>query len=202
MLCASCGKSVPDESAFCLACGARLAATARLAPSNGGTAPAPAPAPAAAGSRAGTEVRAPAAPAALTPPGSARQAYALSFRPIADERLRYRLARWVCERAPAHTMTEVQEGLERGAFFTFLALTAAEAGTTQQGIEALGVASTLVSLAPATTADLMRSAAGPAREASGRRTMKPKDWAAVALAVVLLFIFGFVVIRMFGGRGF
>ena len=200
MLCASCGKSVPDESAFCLACGARLAPAARLAPSNGGTAPAPAPL--VAGSRTGTEVRAPVVPATLTPPGSTRQAYALSFRPIGDERLRYRLARWVCERAPAHTLTEVQEGLQRGDFFTFLALTAAEAGTTQQGIEALGVASTLVSLAPATTADLMRSAARPAREVSGRRTMKAKDWGAVVLAVVMLFIFGLVVIRMFGGRGF
>ncbi|PYM56257.1 MAG: hypothetical protein DMD79_21790, partial [Candidatus Rokuibacteriota bacterium] len=197
--CAKCGKSLPDESAFCLACGAPLLPPAHLAPENGGTAPGPGrlPEPAVAG--AGSGVLAP--PAVSRPAAGDKQAYALSFRPLVDERLRYRVARFVCERATAHTLTEVQEGLQRGDFLTFLALTAADAEATRQGIQDLGVAPPLVSLAPATTADFMRSAARPPRAAAVGRGMRRKDWAAVAIAVLMLFVFGLVMIRLFGGRG-
>ena len=198
--CAKCGKSLPDESAFCLACGAPLVPPARLASENGGTAPAPGRLAEPAKAGAGTGVLAPLA--VSLPAGGDKQAYALSFRPIVDERLRYRVARWVCERATAHTLTEVQDGLQRGDFLTFLALTAAEAGTTRQGIQDLGVAPALVTLAPATTADFLRSTARAPRAGKVSRGMRRKDWAAVAIAVLMLFVFGLVMIRLFGGRGF
>ena len=137
-----------------MACGARVAPS--LTPRDGNGAGA-APAPAAA------------APDAV-PPGT-KQAYALSFSPLVDERLRYRVARWVVERAPAHGLTEVQEDLEHGTFVTFLALTADEAEVARQGIHGLGVAPPLLRLAPATTAQMLLPDAGAVEgtgEALGR----------------------------------
>jgi hypothetical protein len=210
MVCGACGKTVPDESAFCLSCGARLAPATKIAPVNGGGAPVPVTVPLpdqgavrpGAGARAGG--RPPALPLAAGPAAAGtKQAFALSFRPIPDERLRYRVARWVCDRAPAHALTEVQEGLTRGGFFTFLALTADEVETTRQGILGLGLAPAQITLAPATTADFLRpTGAAAARAAQPKRGMRGKEWVTLGIAVVMLFLFGLVVMRLFGGRGF
>ncbi len=168
-----------------MACGARVAPS--LTPRDGNGAGA-APAPAAA-----------AAPDAV-PPGT-KQAYALSFSPLVDERLRYRVARWVVERAPAHGLTEVQEDLEHGTFVTFLALTADEAEAARQGIHGLGVAPPLLRLAPATTAQmLLPERARP--KAQGKRSVGLGDWRTLVAAAVGLLVFGLVVVRLIGGRGF
>lgn len=180
MVCAGCQAAVPDESTFCLACGARLVQSERLESTNGGGSPlAPAPAP----------------------PG-AKRAYALAFRPIPDERLRYRVARWVAERAPAHPLAEIQEGLTRGSFLTFLALTPEEADLARQGIERLGIAPALVSLAPATGAEVLAPEGGGARRAKGGAAGMSNNWI-VALAVGGgLLVVGLVLMRFLGGRGF
>ncbi len=197
MVCPKCGSSVPDESTFCLSCGTRLVQPTRPLPVNGGGGT-----PASLGTTGGTGPRVAPGTSPVPTPSDGRQAYALSFRPIVDERLRYRVARWVCERAPVHGLSEVQEGLGRGDFLTFLALTSSEAETALQGIQGLGVAPPLVRLAPATTADMLLPAGRAAKPAKGPRTMKGKDWATLVLTVVMLFIFGLVVLRLFGGRGF
>ena len=111
----------------------------------------PAPAPAAAR-----------ASAAAAPPGT-KQAYALSFSPLVDERLRYRSPAGSSSGRPLTALTEVQEDLAHGTFVTFLALTADEAEVARQGIHGLGVAPPLLRLAPATTAQMLL----PARR--GRR---------------------------------
>jgi len=210
MICGACGKTVPDESAFCLSCGARLVPAGRVVPVNGGGAQVPTPVALPGGGATTPASRArperPAPPTrgrAAAAGGSVKQAYALSFRPIPDERLRYRLARFICERAPVHTLGEVQVGLTRGDFLTFLALSSDEAETTRQGILALGADPAQLTLAPATTADLLRPPGSLAATAKGaKRGMQGKDWAAVGLAVLMLFLFGLVVIRLFSGRGF
>ena len=140
MTCPKCQAAVPDQSAFCLACGARLA-------------PEPDPGERQRRRRRPTRRLEPAA-GPRRPPGT-KQAYALSFGPLVDERLRYRVARWVVERAPAHALAEVQEDLQHGTFVTFLALTADEADAARQGIQGLGVAPALLRLAPATTAQML-----------------------------------------------
>ena len=180
MICAKCQATVPDESLFCLRCGARLQAPARRLPLNG---------------RGGTKARAtvPAASAAaapapaVTPPGG-KQPYTLAFKPLADERLRYRVARWVCEQAPAHPLSEVQEGLTRGEFATFLALTQEEVEAVRQRIQALGAHPALWRLSPATAAEML---------IPERLERKPKaEWsfqkklAAVGIALAALFLFG------------
>jgi hypothetical protein len=143
-------------------------------------------------------------PAAATPdaaPPGTKQAYALSFSPLVDERLRYRVARWVVERAPAHGLTEVQEDLEHGTFVTFLALTADEAEVARQGIQGLGVAPPLLRLAPATTAQMLL----PVRARSKAQEKRPVglgDWRTLVAAAVGLLVFGLVVVRLIGGRGF
>ena len=199
MVCPKCRRTVPDESTFCLGCGTRLVEPTRVVPVNGDAATA-AGVPALRASGGAPPAK---GPGLRTPsPAGGKQAYTLSFRPIADERLRYRLARWVCERAPAHALGEVQEGLQRGDFVTFLALTPEEAEATREGIQGLGVAPALLSFTPATAAELllpMRRAAKPAREPGG---LKGKNLVGILLTVVMLFFFGLVVMRLFGGRGF
>jgi hypothetical protein len=120
---------------------------------------------------------------------------------LADERLRYRVARWVVERAPAHALTEVQDDLAHGTFLTFLALTADEADAAREGIQGLGVAPPLLRLAPATTAQMLL----PER----RRPKTPEkqgfrlgSWRTLVAAALGLLIFGWVVLRLMGGSGF
>ncbi len=189
MICPKCQATVPDESLFCLRCGARLQIPAQRLPLNGGGTTPPAgaaPAP-----------RRPAVPAAVTstavpvaPPGG-KQPYTLAFKPLADERLRYRVARWLCEQAPAHPLSEVQEELMRGDFATFLALTREEAEAARQRIQGLGAHPALWRLSPATAADMLI----PER---AERKAKKAEWstekkAAVAGIVLLVFfVFGAV----------
>ena len=187
MTCPKCRTAVPDQSVFCMACGARVAPS--LIPNGNGAAK---PAPAAVLARVGT----PAAPAA--PPGT-KQAYALSFSPLVDERLRYKVAKWVVERAPAHALTEVQEDLARGTFTTFLALTADEAEVARQGIHGLGVAPPLLRLAPASTAEMLIPRGRPKKP---ERRSGLGDWRMLVAAAVGLLVLGLVVVRMIGGRGF
>jgi hypothetical protein len=195
--CPKCRTAVPDQSVFCMACGARL--TPSLTPRDGngtGAAPAvPAAVPVGAPAAAGLSAAPP-----TVPPGT-KQAYALSFGPLVDERLRYRVARWVVERAPAHGLTEVQYDLAHGTFLTFLALTADEAQVVREGIHGLGVAPPLLRLAPATTAQLMlpEHRRPKAQEKQGFRL---GDWRVLVAAAVLLLIFGLVVVRLLGGSGF
>ena len=187
MTCPKCRTAVPDQSVFCMACGARVAPS--LIPNGNGAAT---PAPAAVLARVGTR----AAPAA--PPGT-KQAYALSFSPLVDERLRYKVAKWVVERAPAHALTEVQEDLARGTFMTFLALTADEAEVARQGIHGLGVAPPLLRLSPASMAEMLIPRGRPK---SPERRSGLGDWRMLVAAAVGLLVLGLVVVRMIGGRGF
>jgi hypothetical protein len=194
LTCPKCRTVVPEQSAFCLACGTRLPTPVAARVGNGAAGAPPA--------ERGAAVPAPAAPvAAAPPPATGRQPYALSFAALVDERLRYRVARWIVERAPAHAIAEVQEDLRRGTFLTFLALTAEEAERAQQGIGALGVPPNLVRLAPATAAELMLPArARPSAPES--RTLGFRDWRTIAIAVGSLLLFGLAVVRFFAGRGF
>jgi hypothetical protein len=125
-----------------------------------------------------------------------KQAYALSFKPLTDERLRYRVARWVCEQAPAHGLTEVQESLLRGDFTTFLAMTGVEAETARQRIQALGAHPALWRLAPATVAELMLPEP-PARKARAAPWSLQKKLAAVGIGLVALFFFGVMVAQRY-----
>jgi hypothetical protein len=197
VICTHCQASVPEESAFCLRCGARLAPLARVAPVNGGKAHA-----------APTAVRAPGRPAvtrqaAVEParPAAGRggkDAYALSFKPLADERLRYRVARWLCEVAPAHHVGEVQQGLAAGGFATFLALTAAEADAARQRIEALGAHPALWQLKPAGAALDALLPERPRRPARAREEWTTqKKFAAVAIGLAMMFVFGAVAWYLF-----
>ncbi|HEV8310502.1 MAG TPA: zinc ribbon domain-containing protein [Methylomirabilota bacterium] len=181
MICAKCQAGVPDESTFCLRCGARLVAPERLAPVNGG------------GRTVGQVAGGPAATAPRREPAgpAGKQAYTLSFKPLADERLRYRVARWVCELAPAHPLTEVQESLLRGQFSTFLAMTADEAEAARRRIEALGVHPALWHLGPATGAALLLGdRRAPARTGTGWSAQKKIG--AVAVGIAVLFLFGLI----------
>jgi len=191
MTCPRCQAAIPDESVFCLRCGHRLPPPVAVGRNGGGgRAPAsparPSPAPASPGP-------APARPAPAVPPAApgSKQAWTLAFKPLADERLRYRVARWVCEQAPVHALGEVQEALLGEGFATFLALTAAEAEAARQRIQALGAHPALWRLAPATTAELLlperRSARAAKAEWSPRRR-----FAAVGIALLCLFLFGAV----------
>jgi hypothetical protein len=143
---------------------------------------------------------APAAPApeaspALTP--GKKHPYALSFKALSDERLRYRVARWVCELAPAHALTEVQENLARGEFATFVALTPDEAEQARQKVQALGVHPALVRLEVATQAEMLL----PRRariEDEGSKWTPAQKFAAVAIFVLILFVFGLVMFYRYG----
>ncbi len=191
MECPRCHQAVPDASLFCLHCGMRLSLPERVVPVNGGGTPQP-------GSVA-APVSARDAPAASPAVPGRKQPYALSFKPLSDDRLRYRVARWVCEVAPAHPIGEVQEGLTRGDFATFLALTPEEAETARRRIEALGVHPALLSLAPATEAAMLLSTRQPsAKDGEGSWTTKQK-FAAVGIVTAMLFAFGLLMIRMMYG---
>jgi hypothetical protein len=168
-----------------MACGARVA-----------------PRPPRDGNGAGAATPAPAATAPAPPPPGTKQPYSLSFGPLVDERLRYRIARWVVERAPAHALAEVQEDLVRGRFVTFLALTADEAEVARQGIHALGVAPPLLRLAPATTAEMLLPERRARPSAQDKRTAGLGDWRTLVAAALGLLVFGLVVVRLIGGRGF
>jgi hypothetical protein len=186
MTCPKCRTAVPDQSVFCLACGTQLPRALTPQDGNGtgtGTAPAAVPAPSAA------------------PPGT-KHPYALSLGPLVDERLRYRVARWVVDRAPAHALTEVQDDLQHGTFVTFLALTSEEAESARQGIQQLGVAPALLRLAPATTAEMLLPERRARPAAVEKRPTGFGDWRTLAAAAIGLLIFGLVVVRLIGGRGF
>jgi len=187
MTCPKCRTAVPDQSVFCMACGARVAPS--LLPNGNGAAK---PALAAVLAPVG-------APAAPAPAPGTKQAYSLSFSPLVDERLRYKVAKWVVERAPAHALTEVQEDLAHGTFMTFLALTADEAEGARQGIHGLGVAPPLLRLAPASTAEMLIPRGRPKKP---ERRSGLGDWRTLVAAAVGLLVFGLVVVRMIGGRGF
>ena len=167
-----------------MTCGARLAPGLTLRDGNGAGA---------------TSVRAVTAPAGV--PTDTKQAYALSFSPLIDERVRYRVARWVIERAPAYDLAEVQEGLTRGTFVTVLALTTDEADVARQGIDGLGVAPPLVRLAPA-TAEMFLPERRTRPKPQERRSVGLGDWRTLVAAVVGLLVLGLVVVRLVGDRGF
>jgi hypothetical protein len=200
MICAKCHSTVPEESLFCLRCGTRLGPTpAQASPNGRGALPGPTAAPAkpSAGAARATAAAPAAAPTPSVPPGG-KQAYTLAFKALADERLRYRVARWVCEQAPAHPLTEVQEGLLRGDFATFLALTHDEAESARQRIQALGAHPALWRLHPATVADML---------VAERRERTPKaGWsarkkvAAVGIGLAALFVFGAMAAQQYGNR--
>jgi hypothetical protein len=168
-----------------MACGARVA-----------------PRPPRDGNGAGAATPAPAATAPAPPAPGTKQPYSLSFGPLVDERLRYRVARWIVERAPAHALSEVQEDLAHGRFVTFLALTADEAQVARQGIHALGVAPPLLRLGPATTAEMLLPERRARPNAQDRRTVGLGDWRTLVAAALGLFVFGLIVVRLIGGRGF
>jgi hypothetical protein len=193
--CPKCQTAIPDESAFCLRCGARLAAPATV-PRNGGVIgsahkPVTVPRPVAARAAA-----TPAAPAAAPTVPGGKQAWTLSFKPLADERLRYRVARWICEQAPAHALAEVQTALLEGRFATFLALTADEAETARQRIQGLGVHPALWRLAPATTAEMLVAERARPAGASKPRTTGQRI-VVVALGLLALFVFGALAAKRF-----
>ena len=199
MICPKCRTAIPDQSAFCMACGARLTPSPTPRDGNGaGAVPVPATVPAELAARPATAP--PAAPATV-PPGT-KQAYALSIGPLADERLRYRVARWVVERAPAHALTEVQDDLAHGTFLTFLALTADEAEVAREGIHGLGVAPPLLRLAPATTAQMLLPTRQPRSKATEERGFRLGSWRTLIAAAIGLLIFALVVLRLIGGSGF
>jgi hypothetical protein len=194
--CPKCQTAIPDESAFCLRCGARLAVPATV-PRNGGGAGGPATHPVAVPRpRAGRPAPAPVAAPTPTVPAGGKQAWTLSFKPLADERLRYRVARWVCEHAPVHGLGEVQAALLQGQFATFLALTADEAETARQRLQGLGAHPALWRLAPATTAELLVAERPRPTGARKLRTTGQKI-AAVVIGLAVLFVFGAVAAKRF-----
>jgi hypothetical protein len=187
--CPKCQVAIPDESAFCLRCGARLAAPATV-PRNGGgvggTSVKPVPMPRPGPARTAATAPAPATKPAVPPGG--KQAWTLSFKPLADERLRYRVARWVCEHAPVHALGEVQTALLEGQFATFLALTSDEAETARQRLQALGAHQALWRLAPATAAEMLM--AERPRPTGAKTPRKPGQKMLVfAIGLVVLFVF-------------
>jgi hypothetical protein len=120
---------------------------------------------------------------------------------LVDERLRYKVAKWVVERAPVYPLTEIQDGLQHGTFATVLALTSDEADAARAGIHGLGVAPALLRLAPATTAQMLLPER-PRRDPAQKRSVGFGDWRTLLVAAVGLLVFGLVVVRLVGGRGF
>ncbi len=84
---------------------------------------------------------------------------------------------------------------------TFLALTADEAEVARQGIHGLGVAPPLLRLAPASTAQMLLPER-PRPKAKEKRAVGLGDWRTLVAAAVGLLVFGLVVVRLIGGRGF
>ena len=185
MTCPKCRATVPDQSAFCMACGTRLGPSMSPRDGNGSGALTPS---------------APAAPPA--PPPGTKQAYSLTFGPLVDERLRYRVARWVVDRAPAHGLAEVQDDLQHGTFVTFLALTAEEAEVAREGIHGLGVAPPLLRLTPATVAEMLLPPRAARAKSQEKAAIAFGSWRTLVAAAIGLLLFGFVVVRLIGGRGF
>jgi hypothetical protein len=182
MDCPQCARPVPAESVFCLHCGRRLGPEERRAARNGGGPPAAEPAVAAA---------APAGP-------GGKRAYAVSIRALADERLRYRVARWVCGVAPAHQIAEIQADLTLGGFSTFLALTPEEAEETRQSIEALGVHPSLLRLAPATEAELLAPASPrAAKDPAGSPTSLKQTLIVIGVMAVVCLVVGVIWLRLY-----
>jgi hypothetical protein len=192
LLCPACRRTVPDESTFCLGCGTRLAPAGRLAPPNGAGSPAAAPAP------AGVAARTSPGPAAA----GGRQAYLLAFGAVRDERLRYHLARWVLAQAPAHGLGEVQAGLERGEFVTYLALAPDEVDAVRTGLERLGIPGPLVTLVPAAGTETLRLPLSGGRRPAGGEEGNPRTWLFALLVLLGLFVAGYVMTRLLGTRGF
>jgi hypothetical protein len=184
MDCPQCLTTVPDASLFCLQCGTRLATPERLTPTNGG----------------GTAVHPGAATAAAAADlAGGKRAYAISLRALPDERLRYRVARWLCEVAPAHPLSEVQQGLSQGGFATFLALTPEEAEATRQRIVALGVHPSLLRLQPATNAELdLPPRSKPAERGTGANWATGQRLIAIGIGLGIFFVFGMVMLRLYG----
>jgi len=104
-----------------------------------------------------------------------------------DERLRYRVARWVCERAPAHDLSEVQEGLLRGDFATFLALTEEDAEVARQKIRQIGVHPAMVHFAPATMAEMLLPERPLKKQGAGLSTGQMFMIAGLIVAILLVF---------------
>jgi hypothetical protein len=123
-------------------------------------------------------------------PLGGKQAWTLSFKPLADERLRYRVARWVCEHAPVHALGEVQAALLEGQFATFLAMTSDEAETARERLQALGAHPALWRLAPATAAEMLMAERPRPAGAKPPRTPGQK---------IVLFAIGLVVLFAFLG---
>jgi zinc-ribbon domain len=179
--CPKCQANVPDESLFCLRCGAGLRVPAERAPLNGGgTAPQPR---AAAGAKPAAMAQPKTPPRPEAPPGT-KQPYTLAFKALADERLRYRVARWLCEVAPAHPLSEVQAGLTQGEFATFLALTHEEAEAARQRIQALGAHPALWRLHPASPAEMLIPER-PVRKAKAASAANPRKRIAIVAAVLV-----------------
>jgi hypothetical protein len=194
MVCAQCRATVPEESAFCLRCGARLPRRERPAAVNGREVGAAARAP---GAPRGAAAAAPAAtPRVAAAELAGKQPYALSFKPLADDRLRYRVARFVCEVAPAHGLADVQADLSRGQFATFLALTSQEADAARQRIEKLGAHPALWRLTPASSADVLFPAS-PREEQPARWTAEQR-FKAVGVFLGFLLIAGLVFVYLWG----
>ena len=182
MDCPECAKPVPEESVFCLHCGTRVGPPERLAPQNGG------------GQRAE-----PVTPSAAPAGPGGKRAYAISIRALADERLRYRVARWICEIAPLHALAEVQAGLSAGGFSTFLALTPEEAEETRQRIEALGVHPSLLRLAPASEAELLLPPSPKAAKAKEPSQGNLRQTVLViGIMVAICVVVGIVWLRLYG----
>jgi hypothetical protein len=60
----------------------------------------------------------------------------------------------------------------------------------------------MLRLTPATTAEMLLPERGPRRGASEPRSTGLGDWRTLVAAAVGLLIFGLVVVRLVGGRGF
>jgi hypothetical protein len=196
MVCSQCKATVPEESAFCLRCGARLPRLERPAAVNGRRGGATAPAPGGLRGAAATGTAPRAAPVGSTIEPAGKQPYTLSFKPLADERLRYRVARFVCEVAPAHGLSDVQADLSRGQFATFLALTAQEADAARQRIEKLGAHPALWRLAPASGADVLFPAT-PREEQPARWTAEQR-FKVVGVFLGFLLLAGLVFVYLWG----
>jgi hypothetical protein len=127
-----------------------------------------------------------------------RRAYAVSIRALGDERLRYRVARWVCEVAPAHTLSEVQAALAQGGLSTLLALTPEEAEDTRQRIEALGVHPSLLRLQPATEAELLMPAnPRPAKQKATSEAGLRQTFVVIGIMVAVCIVVGLVWLRLY-----
>src|SRR5262249_14207679 len=91
---------------------------------------------------------------------------------------------------------DVQESLTRGDFATFLALTAAEAETARQRIQALGAHPALWRLAPATAGELILGER-PARPAQAEAWSTQKTRTGVGIGRAVLYLMGIAFFQRF-----